>query len=299
MLTRAHPASTASLLALLMGVVAVLGGCSDDWSQATPEATITTARKLVEKNRTREMYKLVYAESPEMTGFLQKLGVLFSNMQKLAAQIEQSMPDEVAKLKAKTQEAVESGKAADVLGQIAGQRGSRRRGQPDFRVQERMQDALDGMLTKLFTNPYEILRDAESRLTTAYLTDDTVSLRWDDEPILPPIGLQMKQDEKDGLWYFRLPLNIPSVGQYLPKSAKEWKVAEYGVVVLNNTLVDLRIDIREKRITTLDGLIASAKEKTIPPIVVIFAAYSKAIEDRKKATPPAPAPTAAPATSPT
>lgn len=297
--TRAHPASIACLAALFIGVVALLGGCSDEWSQSTPEETIKTARRLVEKKRTREMYKLVYAESPEMTGFLQKLGVLFSNMQKLATQIEVSMPEEVAKLKEKTKEAVESGKAADVLSQMSGQRGSRRRGQPDFRVQERLQEALDGMMTKLLTDPYEILRDAENRLTTAYLTDDTVSLRWDEEPILPPIGLQMKQDEKDGLWYFRLPLNIPSVGQYLPKSAKEWKVAEYGVVVLNNTLVDLRIDLREKRITTLDGLIASAKEKTIPPIIVIFGAYMKAIEDRKKAPPPVPAPPAAPTPSPT
>jgi flagellar motor component MotA len=152
--TRAHPASMACLIALFIGVVTLLGGCSDEWSQSTPEETIKTARRLVEKKRTREMYKLVYAESPEMTGFLQKLGVLFSNMQKLATQIETSMPDEVAKLKAKTQEAVESGKAADVLSQMSGQRGGRRRGQPDFRVQERLQEALDGMMTKLLTDPY-------------------------------------------------------------------------------------------------------------------------------------------------
>lgn len=278
--------------------VMLLTGCSDDWDQSTPEATIKTARKLVEKNRARELNKLIYPESPQMTAFLQKFGVLLGNLQKLAVQVDKSLPDEVAKLKELAQKSVESGKAGEVLGQIANQ--GRRRGPPDFQQQDKQQAAVMALFEKLFADPYQLLTEGETHLTTEYLTDDSVSLRWDDEPILPPIGLQMKRDEQSGLWYFKLPTNIPYLSQYLPRTPKEWKIAEYAVVVLNNTLVDLRKDLASGQITTLDRLTRSAGEKTFPPGLMIMAAYSKALEDRKKHPEPAtPAPAApAPPSSP-
>lgn len=273
-----------AVIAMAAWMLLTVPGCSSDWDQSTPEATIKTARKLVEKNRARELGKLIYPESPEMTAFLQKLGVLLGNLQKLADQVNKSLPDEMAKLKEKATDAATSGKAADVLSQLANQ--GRRRGRPDFRQQEQQQEAFQSLIESLFADPYQVLREGEGHLSTAYLTDDTVSLRWDDEPILPPIGLQMRQDEKTGLWYFKLPTNIPVLSQYLPRSKKEWKIAEYGVVVLNNTLVDLRKDLAAGQIGSLDRLSRAAAEKTFPPIIMIFAAYSKALEDRKKAPEP-------------
>ena len=177
----------APILACLM--LLIVPGCSDDWDQGTPEATIKTARILVEKNRARELHKLIYPETPEMTGFLQKMGVLMGNLQKLAVQVEKSLPDEIATIKAKA--AATSGKAADILGQLASQtRG--RRGRPDFKQQEAQQEALRALIENLFADPYQFLREGEQHLSTAYLTDDTVSLRWKDEPILAPIGLSSR-----------------------------------------------------------------------------------------------------------
>lgn len=269
---------------LLLALV-ILPGCSDDWDQNTPEGTIRTARMLVEKKRARELHKLIYQESPEMTEFLRKVGVLLGNLQKLAVQVEKSLPDDVAELRAKAAAAAtetkDGAKAASLLGQLTSQR-RRRGGGPDFKAQEAQQEAFQGLVGTLFADPYQILRENEARLTTAYLTDDSVSLRWDDEPILAPIGLQMKRDELTGLWYFKLPTSIPGLANYLPKSKKEWRIAEYAIVVVNNTIVDLRKDLETGQITSLDRMGRSAFEKILPPGLMIFASYAKALEDRKK-----------------
>ena len=141
---------------------------------------------------------------------------------------------------------------------------------------------LQNALESLFADPYAYLRESEKRLTTAYATDDMVSLRWDDRPILPPLGLQLKR-APDSKWYFKLPTGLPGFSQVLPRTPREWRIAEYAVVVVNNAIVDLRKDIEAKRITSIDQLSQAAGEKAFPPMILIFAAYSKAMEERKKA----------------
>ena len=276
---------------LLACLALCLGACHDsEWDQSTPEATIATARRAVEKGRASQLSRLVYPETPEMNELLRKLGVLLGNLQKLATQINASFPGEVAKLKERAAKSVESGEAAGVLGQIAQEAtgGARRRrgptggNAPNFEGEEKRQRVLQDALESLFADPYAYLRESEKRLTAAYATDDMVSLRWDDKPILPPIGLQLKRGT-DGKWYFKLPTGLPGFSQVLPKTAREWRIAEYAVVVVNNTIVDLRKDIEAKRITSIEQLSQAAGEKTVPPMILIFAAYSKAMEERKKA----------------
>jgi hypothetical protein len=142
--------------------------------------------------------------------------------------------------------------------------------------------AFDNALKGLFADPYGWVRESEKRLTTTFLTDTSVALLWDEKPILPPIGMVMRRDDKDGRWYFALPTNLPGVSNFMPKTKEQFEIFGGLIKVFDQVVVDLRNDIDEGRLTTLDEVSRAAGEKTFLPAALTVFAYARLTESQKK-----------------
>ena len=274
------------LVPIAMLLLSALAACekAPAYSQKTPDETIATARLMIERGEAKKLATLVYADSPDMRAMLDKMAVLFTNLQKLADAVQKRFPEEVAEIRARA-EAQGAEKLSGLIGDVARQAGSRRR-QWDPKEDEKRQRGFEEVAKQLFADPYGWLQRGQGRLTTEGVTDDMVSLRWDGEPILKPFGVQMRRsiDEK---WYFVLPLNLPGLQNYLPRNEREWKIFGSMIAVVNNTVVDLRKDVENGRIRTMNDLSRQAGEKAFMPAAMVFVAYSKAMEARKKEAAPA------------
>lgn len=269
---------------LLLGV---LGACekAPAYSQKTPDETIATARLMIERGEAKKLTTLIYADSADMRAFLEKMAVLFTNLQKLADAVQKRFPEEVAEIKKQAEEKG-SEKISGLIGDVARQANSRRR-QWDPKEDEKRQRGFEEVSKQLFADPYGWLQRGQGRLSTESVTDDMVSLRWDGKAILAPFGVQMRRSIDEN-WYFVLPLNLPGLQNYLPRNEQEWKIFGSMIAVINNTVVDLRKDVESGRIRTMNDLSRQAGEKAFMPAAMVFVAYSKAMEARKKeATPPA------------
>jgi hypothetical protein len=261
-----------TLLAIVAVGVAMFNRDDSDkaYSQANPEATIETARLMVEQGKAARLDRLIFADNAEMRKLLHRSGAMLGNLQKLGDAIQKAFPDEVGKLKA-------------LFGQIAQEampkRGKRRPlNEPP---PGEMRNAFDNAIKDLFADPYGFLKQSQSRLTTEFLTDDSVSLRWDGKPIMPPLGLQMKKagDEK---WYFALPTGFPGAQAIMPKTPDEYAIWGSLIEVVDQMILDLTADITQKRVTTLDQTAKKAGEKAFIPAAMVVFAYTKALEERKK-----------------
>lgn len=287
-----------SILSRLAGLV-MLGlasllmvGCADEYGQDTPEQTIATAKMLVEKGQARKLGNLIYAENEDMRRLLNQMGVFMGNVQQLSASIELKFPEEMAELKARTEEAAKQGKATSLLTQMtAGMRqgGNRRnRAKQSVAQREQAEQAFNDALKRLFADPYAWIKESESRITTTYLTDDTTALLWDGKPILPPIGMVMKKDD-EGKWFFLLPTNLPGAGSFMPKTKDEYFIWGKIIFTFNNVVVDLKKDIDSGSLTSLEGVAQRAGEKAFLPAAMVFMSLSsykdaKARETKAAAT---------------
>ncbi len=304
---RSTPMWLAAALALL---AALLPGCGDrGYSQKTPDAVLKTAKLMVERGEARKLSKLFYAENEDMKKVLSNFGVLLGNLQRLAGAVSENFPRDVERLKSSAEAAAKSGKATSLLSQIAAQAGggsgTPRRAAKDpekwRKEQAQREQQLGDSLNMLMADPYGFLNDKAGKLTTTPISDDMAAVMWDGQPVLPPLGLVMRKDIADGLWYVVLPLNIPGLANLLPQSPQEYKVFGALIAIINNVIVDLAKDVRDKKITTIDDLSRKAGEKAFMPAAMGYVAYSKMIDDRKKKHPPAPkvtTPTGAPAAQP-
>lgn len=261
-----------ALLAACIALVAiVLGACSSkDPDQGSPEATIASARAFVEAGTPERLPDLVYADTPEMRRLLNTAGRLLGNVDELAREVSATFPHEVAQIRERAAEDAKAGKASSLIGQLA-QTASRQRGR---RGPPRREDrsAIDDASTRFLADPFAFLKEAEGKITTAYVDEETVAILWDGKPALAPIGLVMRRGE-DEKWYFMLPTNIPSVAQFMPQTPEQYKIMGAMVATLDKTVVDLRAEVRSGRLTSPDAVARRAGEITFMPAVLIFAAY--------------------------
>lgn len=291
--------------ALLAAAMLWAGGCGDrGYSQETPDDVLRTARTMIERGEARKIGGLFYAENDDMRKVLDNFGVLLGNLQRLGQAVGENFPTEVEQLKTRAEDAAKKGTSVSFLSQIASQAGggsagrSRRAARDPERMRreqiEREQQFGDS-LKSLFADPYGFLRSGADRLTTTPLSDDMAAVLWDGEPALAPLGMVMRRSA-DGRWYIVPPLNIPGLANYLPQNTQEYKVFGAMIAILNNVIVDLARDVREKRIRSIDDLSRSAGEKAFLPAAMGYVAYSRMIDERRKnaaggATPRASTPT--------
>ncbi len=265
-----------SLTALALSLV----GCSREPDRSTPEATIRAARTAVEAGDARRIGAYIYAENEDTKRLMARLGVFLGNVQKLGSAIQEKFPTQVADMKARAEQAAKEGKTTSLLAQISSQvrpQRGRRSGPPPTDARTLFDDALKN----LFADPYGWLRESETRLTTTYLTDNSVALLWDNKPIMPPIGMTMKKGP-DGLWYFLLPTNLPGVSNFMPKTKEQFEIFGGLIAVFDNVIKDLTEDVKTGRLRSLDDVARKAGEKTFIPAAMTIFAYSKLTENQKK-----------------
>lgn len=275
---------------VMIALTLMLSACGDrDYSQKSPDDVLRTAKLMVERGEARKLSALFYAENDDMRKVLHNVGVLLGNLQRLGQAVSEGFPKDVTQLKARAEAAAKSGKSTSFLSQIASQAsgasGRNRRSTKDpekarkemAQRQEQFADALN----MLFADPYGFLGANASKLSTTPLADDMAAVLWDGQPVLPPLGMVMRKSSDDK-WYIVLPLNIPGLPNYLPQNPQEYKVFGALVAIINNVIVDLARDVREKKITDIDDLSRKAGEKVFIPAAMGYVAYSKMIEDRRK-----------------
>jgi len=278
-------------LSVLLAFVTTTG-CkrSNGYSQETPDAVVRTAKLMVERGDASQLHELIYAENDDMRGLLRRLGRALGHLQDLGTEIAKAFPKEIAELKAQTEAAAKKGKATGLLQQLTSQAGFRGRGRPKVsgKDQKEKQELFNSAIKRLFADPYGFLEDTQGRLTTAEISDDLAAIMWDNAPILPPVGLTMRHHtaEEGMRWSVVLPLNLPFLANYAPRTTSEYKVLGSMVRTFDNAILDLTKDIQAKRISSLDQVSKRAGEKLFVPAVMTFYAYSKVVEARKKAVAP-------------
>jgi hypothetical protein len=265
-------------MSVIVLALAACGGGDRD----TPEATIASARKVVEQGRADRLGQFIYADNKDMRKLMNRFGVFLGNVQKLGDAVQERFPKDVAELKAKAADAAKSGKATSLLTQLTSQmRPGKNRKPPDPGQAQATRDAFNNAVKDLFADPYGWLRQSETRLTTTFLTDDSVALLWDGEPVMAPIGMIMKKD-KDGKWYFVLPTSAPGISSIMPKTEDEFKVWGYMITVFDKAVIDLTKKVRSGELHSLEDVSREAGESALPPILMCMVAYGELEQAQKK-----------------
>ncbi|CAG0999996.1 hypothetical protein PHYC_02811 [Phycisphaerales bacterium] len=271
---------------VLAAMLALLPACGSAGPRDTPEETIAAMKKVVLDGRADRLGDFIYADNPDMRKLLRRTGIMLGNLQKLSASVQAKFPDEVAKLKADAVQAAKDGKATSFLSQIVGQIGGNnapRRRRASSEDSNKVRASFDDFLKGLMADPYGWAEQAETRLTTAFLTDDSVALLWDEKPVLAPIGLKM-QRAVDGEWYIVLPTG--AVGGLMPHTPDQYKIFGSLIATFDNVIIDLATDVESGRVNDLNELSRKAGEKAFLPVaatVFAYGNYTAKLEKEKRA----------------
>lgn len=260
------------------------------YNQNSPDATIRTARLMIENKEAGRLPDLIYAPTQDFRALMRRLGILTARLQETAEVLQAKFPNEVQSIK-EAAEKDAAGSASQLLNSFSQQR--QRRGPPN--PDDRSRDQFNEIAKQIFSDPFGWLRDSEQRLTTLEIDDTTVAVLMDGQPVLAPIGLVMKKAD-DGKWYFVLPTSLPGVGQFMPQSRFEHQIMASLFKVFDNALVDLQNDIRGGKVASLEDVARATGEKAFIPAAMTLFAYNRAMESRKKEA--AEAKKVAPATPP-
>lgn len=264
--------------AALLGVGALwAGGCESHAPRETPEGTIEAMVQAIKDGRADRLGEFFYAENPDARRLMRRTGVFLGNVQSLAKAVQEKFPDEVAALRAEAEKAAAEGRTSGFFSQLAAQAGGqatqRRRRLPAGREAEQTRSSFDQALRGLLADPYGWVEESEQRLTTAFLTDDSVALLWDGKPILPPLGMTMRLAD-DGRWYIVAPLDSPLLSSFTPQTPEQYALFGSLIATFDNLVIDLRKDVEEGRVRNLDELSRRAGERAFLPVAAAFFAYS-------------------------
>lgn len=267
------------IIAGLVAAAAVLGGCGDKgYSQETPEATLATARLMVEQGDARRLTELVYAESPELRELLEQAGDALESLARLGVAVQREFPEEVARLRAEAEAAAASGQASSFVGQLVGMNAQVRRA-ARTRNGQGAQDLFNKMAMEVMADPYAwITRNAE-RVSVTTIADDQAAVLVDGKPAL---GIGVTLIHRDGEWYFYLPVEYLKASRVYPDTPEEWEIMGYLMAALDNAVVDLTKDVEAGRARRLEEVARMAGEKAFVPAAMIVLAYGKAMDNDRK-----------------
>lgn len=270
------------IVVLMIGAACLIGCERSPYSQASPDETIQSARLMVERGEASRLPDLIWAANEDERRLLTHLGRMLGSLQKLAGAIKERFPQEVGELKARAEEAAAKGQSTSLFSQMTQsmgpQRGGKRRQGPPSDAQR---NAVDDSLMRLFADPYGFLESSSERLSTVYITDNTAAVMWDKKPVLPPLGLVMKQ-ESNGDWYIVVPTAMPGISSAWPRTNEEYKVWGSLITTLDQVILDLKADVELGRVTTLDEVSKRAGEKAFIPAAMVFYAFGQLRDAQKK-----------------
>lgn len=261
-------------LLVFLAMAMVLPGCRrgpKEYKQNTPEAVIQSMSEMVKDGNTRRLHELFYAEDEDMRFALRRFGRMCGRLAELAQTIGEAYPEEVEELRKQTEEAAAKGEATNILSRFTQSafQNRRQRNQPSSNPG----DTFNLAFRQLLANPYASFERASDHLTTATVSDEFVGLLWDGKPILPPFGIMMRQDV-DGKWYIVLPLDLPILTRYRPRTKEQWEIAGYLMRAWENAAVDLKAKIEAGDLRNLDEVASEAGAMILPPTMMIGIAYS-------------------------
>ena len=262
------------LLCLLLSAAFAVVGCRrgpKEYKQDTPEHVIESLEAMVEDGNTQRLHELFYAEDEDMRLALRRFGRMCGRLAELAEAIGEAYPDEVADLRKQTEEAAARGEATNILSRFSQSAFQNRRN----RNQQRSNpgDAFNLAFRQLLSSPYASFEQATERLSTIPVSDGYVGLMWDGKPMLPPFGIMMRQDV-DGKWYIVIPMDLPFITKYRPRTKEQWLIAGYLMRAWENAAVDLKAKIEAGELRNLDAVAQEAGVMLGPPTLMIMAAYS-------------------------
>lgn len=266
------------LLCLLLSVAFAVVGCRrgpKEYKQDTPEHVIESLEAMVEDGNARRLHELFYAEDEDMRLALRRFGRMCGSLAELAKTIGEEFPEEVEELRKQTEEAAARGEATNILSRFSQSafQNRRNRNQP----RNNPGDAFNLAFRQLLSNPYASFENASERLSTVPVSDGFVGLMWDDKPLLPPFGIMMRED--GGKWYIVLPLDLPIITKYRPRTEEQWTIAGYLMRAWENAAKDLKAKIEAGDLRNLDEVAQEAGVMLGPPTLMIMAAYSSQFKD--------------------
>lgn len=270
-----NPGYRVALIALVP-VLALLTGCKEDYSQESPEALVDSARQMVVDGNARRLSELVWTESDGEALVIDRVGRTFGALQRLGTAVSEAFPEEVDKIREQADEAAESGEINSLIGRALTAQGGIARGAPSaIRDEARMRQGLDSVVRELMADPYGWIERHGEKLEPLHITDDIVALSWQGKPV---VGLSLV--EHDGLWYVKLPLDMPMLKRFLPQNDDEFEIWGELVASVHNVLLDLAIEVENGEHRNLESVAATAGEYALPTAFMVMIAYGKALEER-------------------
>jgi len=268
------------VVAAIVGLVLILNANKTEptfeFSQATPEDVIASAKRMVTEGRADLLTELIWAEDDSMRGLYRRVGGVMGSLQGVALVAAEAYPADIERVKDAAAQAAADGKGGNIFARAVG--GARQRRSASRFSQS--DDPLNDVLQTILANPYGWLESNVDRLTTQMISDDMVALMWDNKPIMPPMGmiLQRKDDQK---WYLVLPTHLPMIKEVLPQTDDEYQVWASVLMVFEKSFDDLRDDIESGKIRNLDRAAEEAGKKVVVPAMLSFFALGKVYEARK------------------
>lgn len=269
---------------VLVGLAAVLVGLAVSLSapkrpargempSGTPDELIASVFEAVDKGRPDLLPDLIYAPTPEFRAVLDRVGVLFGSAQSLAVALSERFPTEVARLRGDAagggaQALLRSAQRGMQQAQQGGQ-GARRGGGPE-----------DGrFLVALLADPYGWLARSRERVSTIEIAADSAAVLVDGKPAFG-VGLVLRRD--NGRWWIDLPLQIPQVARYAPRTPEEHNILGFMVQSVDNAVIDLTKDVKAGKAASLEEASRLAGEKAFAPLIMCVIAYDRAMKAREQ-----------------
>ncbi|MEO1584373.1 MAG: hypothetical protein AAFR96_07370 [Planctomycetota bacterium] len=273
-------------LACVVGLVVVVPRWLDApraYGHSTPEELVESFASMVEAGEVERIPELIYAEDEAMRLMLRQMGVTLREVRALGDAVNGAFPEDVQRLRRDAEEAASRGEATSLLGRLGrsvGRAGGGRRSGG----RTNPGDAINLAVRDLLASPYAAFDEARERLTTIEVNDGQAALMWDGQMVLPPFGVSLKRDERDGDWYIVLPLDLPFLTQYRPRTETQWQIAAYMMQAWRNAAIDLREGIESGELRSLDAVASKAGATVGPTTVMIGLAYSKQFDEDEDAS---------------
>lgn len=267
-----------TLVSLLLVACVALASCRrgpKEYPQDTPDAVVSSLEAMVKEGQAQRLHELFYAEDEQMRLALRRLGRMLGSLAELAQTIAKAFPEEVEELRKETEAAAARGEATNILSRFtqSAMQNRRNRNQP----RSNPGDAFNLAFRQLLSNPYASFEQASERITTVPVSDGFAGMLWDGKPMLPPFGIMMREDA--GKWYIVLPLDLPIVTKYRPRTEEQWLIAGYLMRAWENAAVDLKAKIEAGDLRNLDEVAQEAGAMLLPPTMMIGIAYSSQFKD--------------------
>lgn len=228
--------------------------------QEDPDQLVDSAFAALEAGAPGRIADLLYADSPEMRTAMNELGALFEALAAVSRTIERRFPVEVAELRENA--------AAGQTSLLTSLMGTRR--QPDRQG--------PGLVRAALADPFGWLQRARGRVEARSMGADVAGLYVDGAPLA---GLPLTLKREDGRWWVVLPLKLPVVSRYAPRTPEEWLIVASMARSIRNAVADLDSDLARGEGDDLDDAARLAGEKAVAPIAMCFFAYQRALDLRE------------------